>query len=104
MQRLPSKEDPRRPHIVSHVDEEKRKIATSPEQTREYHKSAHLAEQRRNRCRPLRDETGDDLTNEQEQQDDRHQLEQLRQITQPDVRLEIGESDRHRRVTLGVGG
>ena len=70
MQRLPAEEDSCRSDVVSHVDEKKRQIPASPQQSGQHYEPAHLPEQRRDRRGALSDEAGDDFRDEQEQEDE----------------------------------
>src|SRR5688500_5551965 len=53
VQRLPAEENPGRPHVVSHVDQEEREVAAAPQQAGENDETTHLAKQRRDGCRAL---------------------------------------------------
>ena len=64
-------------HVMADVDEQMRQVARPPQHAREDDQSAGLAEERRNRRRALGVESCRDLSDKQQQQDDRHEAEQL---------------------------
>src|SRR5687767_3977475 len=78
MNRLAPEQYSRRANVVADVDQQEREVTAAVKETSEHHEAADFAEQRRYCRRSLRDETCDDLGQEQQQQYSRHELEQLR--------------------------
>ena len=82
-------ENSRRANVVADVDQQVREIAGAPQHAGEHDQPAGLAEQRRNRRRALRVHAGRHFGDQQQHQDHRHEAEQLRQVSQPGVRLDV---------------
>src|SRR5687767_843807 len=93
--------DANRSHVVSHIDHEDREIADAPQGTGKNNQATGLTQQGGDRRTSLSRQPRHDFRDEKEEQNDRDEAKQLRQVPEANIRLEIrGPNARYLRLIV----